>query len=578
MIAIGNKLDGKYLVVGRLGSGGFGEVFLAEDVAIPGRQLALKVLSAKSAGDHGDLIWEMRTLAKFNHPAIVGFHHHFQHGDRLVLVMEFCAGGSLHDRLDAAGPVTQDEVFRWAAVLFEAMAFVHDKGIVHHDIKPANILFSQDGGIKLGDFGVANRDGGTRRYMAPEMLLGEAVTRTDPRVDIYALALTLIEMLSGEHPFEGLSPADSLKRRIAHDFVPRDLPRWVQDILLRASHPTPELRFQKMADFAEAIAAKHVPYVFDGKRIKAHALAEKAEAQLLKKKWKAAENLASHALRVCPESTMALVVAGRCHLMVRRTRQAREYLSRALGINPRMHVQKELGWLNLEEGNLPTAISLLGDHLDRNASDFEAWNLLLRCFFLSGRYEAGEKLAQMVMRVSSANECFRNNRFVCRLLNDGYSARELADIDATEIVSPFIVFNLTVARESPSSWQADGPPFLRDKLLFQEYGWGLGRSSAKLNTLAVRMPDGSAFESAAPVISIGKLASNDVVLASPSVSRRHAVIVNFANDVWLHDLGGNFGTRLGEDRVSGRIHLDGVHKLLMGRVSVEIAAQSNLLV
>ncbi len=333
-----------------------------------------------------------------------------------------------------------------------------------------------------------------------------------------------------------------------------------------------------MADFAEAIAAKHVPYVFDGKRIKAHTLAEKAEAQLLKKKWKAAENLASHALRVCPESTMALVVAGRCHLMVRRTRQARDYLSRALGINPRMHVQKELGWLNLEEGNLPTAISLLSDHLDRNASDFEAWNLLLRCFFLSGRYEAGMKLAEMVMQVSSANGCFQSNRFVCQLLSGDFTAKGRNAVDASEIVNPFIVFNLAVARETPSSWQADGPPFLRDKLLFQEYGWGLGRTRAKFNTLAVRMPDGREFESSAPVISIGKLASNDIVLPESSVSRRHAVIVNFANDVWLHDLGGGFGTRLGDDRISGRIHLDGVHKLLMGRVSVEIAAQSNLLV
>ncbi|MBV5331587.1 protein kinase, partial [bacterium] len=95
----------------------------------------------------------------------------------------------------------------------------------NHDIKPANILFSLEGAIKLGDFGVANRNAGTRCYMAPEMLLGEPVAKTDPRVDIYAVALTLLEMLTGEHPFDQLSPEQALKRRIAHDFIPDSLPR-----------------------------------------------------------------------------------------------------------------------------------------------------------------------------------------------------------------------------------------------------------------------------------------------------------------------------------------------------------------
>lgn len=225
MISIGEKLDGKYVVVGRLGAGGFGEVFLAEDEAIPGRQVALKVLAGDAAGDHQNLIWEMRTLSKFNHPGIVGFHHHFTHEDQLVLVMKYCAGGSLGNRLHSGRAISQDEVFRWGLVLCDALNFVHDKGIVHHDIKPANILFSHDGAIKLGDFGVANRNTGTRIFMAPEMLLGEPVSKTDRRVDVYALGLTLLEMLTGEHPFDSISPEQALKLRMSHDFVPDHLPR-----------------------------------------------------------------------------------------------------------------------------------------------------------------------------------------------------------------------------------------------------------------------------------------------------------------------------------------------------------------
>jgi serine/threonine protein kinase len=578
VISIGDKLGGNYLVVGRLGGGGFGEVFVAADEAISGRQIALKVLLSDVGGDHGDLIWEMQTLSRFNHAGIVAFHHHFTHENQLVLVMEYCPGGSLDQRLYSGGPLSQNEVFRWGAVLCETLDFVHTKGIVHHDIKPANILFSLDGAIKLGDFGVANRNAGTRCYMAPEMLLGEPVAKTDPRVDVYALALTLLEMLTGEHPFDQLSPEQALQRRIAHDFIPDSFPRWVQEILLRGTHPTPELRFQKIADFGEAITSRHVPYVFDSDRIRAHVLAEKSAALLTRKKWKSAERLSLQALRLFTDSATAMVAAGRCQLLLRRTDKARDYFSHALGINPRIHVQKELGWLNLEEGHLPIAISLLSDHLDRNASDFEAYNLLLKCFFLSERYEAGEDLARVVMKEKVSNDCFRNNRFLCRLLNDGYTEQELAKTDIAEVVNPFIAHNLTIATEKPQSWVRGSSPSLREKLVFQEYGFGSARNSGKTNPISIRLADGTRHEITAKLVSIGSLPVNDITLRDSTVSRRHAVIVNFPNEVWLYDLGSTYGTRLGEELICGRVFLDGVHQVNFGRVVIEVAARTDLLV
>lgn len=578
MISIGDKLGGNYLVVGRLGGGGFGEVFLATDEAIPGRQIALKVLLSDAGGDHSDLIWEMQTLSRFNHGGIVAFHHHFTHESKLVLVMEYCPGGSLDQRLHSGGHFSQNEVFRWGAVLCETLDFVHTKGIVHHDIKPANILFSLEGAIKLGDFGVANRNAGTRCYMAPEMLLGEPVAKTDPRVDIYAVALTLLEMLTGEHPFDQLSPEQALKRRIAHGFIPDSLPRWVQEILLRGTHPTPELRFQKITDFGEAITFRHVPYVFDSDRIRAHVLAEKSAALLAKKNWKSAERLALQALRLVPDSATAMVAAGRCQLLLRRTDKARDYFSHALGINPRIHVQKELGWLNLEEGHLPIAISLLSDHLDRNASDFEAFNLLLKCFFLSERYEAGEDLARIMMNEKGSDDCFRNNRFLCRLLNDGYTERELSETDVADVVNPFIAHNLTMATEKPQSWVSGGTPSLREKLIFQEYGFGSVRNSGNANRISLRLPDGTRQEIAETLVSIGSFPENDITLCDKTVSRRHAIIVNFLNAVWLYDLGSTCGTRLNEDLVCGRIFLDGVHQVKFGRVAIEVAARTDLLV
>src|SRR5262245_52448505 len=103
MFSSGALLDGKYRVVRRLGRGGFGDVFLANDEVIRGRQVAIKVLSRPQAGDHSDLVWEMQALATFQHPHVVGFYHHFGDDERLCLVMEYCAGGSLDDRLRKSG-------------------------------------------------------------------------------------------------------------------------------------------------------------------------------------------------------------------------------------------------------------------------------------------------------------------------------------------------------------------------------------------------------------------------------------------------------------------------------------------
>ena len=575
MISIGDRLDAKYLVTGRLGRGGWGEVFLAEDEAIPGRYVALKALSGPPAAAEDNLIWEMVALSQFNHPGVVAFHHHFSHANQRVLVMEYCAGGSLADRLNAAGAMSVNEVFRWAAVLCDTLTAVHGKGIVHHDIKPANVLLSRDGAIKLGDFGVANRNIGTRMYLPPEMLLGPAPAKTDPRVDVYALGLTLAEMLTGDHPFEMMSTEEALAARMAHQTVPASLPRWVQEVLLRTTHPTTELRFQSMAAFGEAIASQRVPFVLNGKHIKAHGLAEKSERHLARKQWKLAEKLANEALLLSPNCTAALLAAGRCQLLIRRTQSARQFFSRALAVNPRIHVQKELSWLQLEEGHLPIAISLLSDHLDRHGADFEAYNLLLKCFYLSARYDVAEGLAQQVMAHRPVNPCFENNRFICRLLAGECSAADLEEASAGARANPFLAYNLAVATETPRSWSAKGGPPLLNKLVFQEFRFDV---AGKANPMSICKPDGTKTEMSAALVSIGSWAKNNIEMVDASVSQRHALIANFPNDVWLYDLGSARGTRLDGDVVTGRAFLDGVHRVMVGRVEVEIGSRADLLV
>ena len=578
MISIGDRLDNKYLVTRRLGGGGFGEVFLADDVAIPGRQVAIKVLLQPRENDHSDLMWEMQTLAQFNHPHVVAFYHHFNDDQRLYLTMEFCPDGSLDDRLVNVGSFPEERVFEWGLELCETLAFVHGKQIVHHDIKPQNILFAEDDTIKLGDFGVANRNVGTRLYMPPEMLLGERVSRTDPRVDVYALGLTLLELLTGRHPFEDYSRDEAVQARIRHDFVSTDLSRWVQEVLLKATHPTPELRFQTAEDFADAIRGKHVPYVFDGNRIKADALAKKAEAAIAKRKWKTAEQFASYALELSPDCVAALLAAGRCQLLVRRIDRAGEYFSKALSVSPRTPVQKELGWISLEQGQVPTAISLLTDHLQRNASDYEAYNLLLKCFYLTDRFEAGASLALTMISQKAPTSCFHNNLFLCGMLNDEITTEQQKKFAATKEGSPFLAYNVKVIAEHPCAWQPNSAPTLKSKLLFQEFRFGGTSRAVKKNAVAIYTPDGARHEFKEPIVSIGSLAENDLVLDHKNVSRRHCVIVNFPDDVWLYDFDSTVGTVVDGQRLVGRMLLDGVHEVSAGGMRLRIAASSGLLV
>lgn len=577
MISLGEQLDNKYRVTHRLGGGGFGEVFLADDEAIPDRHVAIKVLSQPQEGDHSDLLWEMQALALFQHPHVVAFYHHFRDENRLYLVMEHCPAGSLHDRLRAGCRCPEGQVFAWGLELCETLAFVHSKGIVHHDIKPPNILFAADGTIKLGDFGVANRNAGTLPYLPPEMLLGEQVSRFDPRVDVYALGLTLLESITGRHPFAGLQPDEALRTRIAHDFVPADLPQWVQEVLLKATHPTPELRFQTAADFGEAVRGRHVPYVFDGKRIQSDVLAKKAESAIARRKWKTAERRASYALELSPDCVAALLAAGRCQLLMRRIDRARAYFSRALEVSPRTPIQKELGWINLELGRVPTAISSLTDHLQRNASDYEAYNLLLKCFYLTDRFEAGAALARTLMNEKAPNDCFRNNLMLCQLLNGESVSGEAVQPTSREPANPFIAYNLAVATEKPQAWESGNLQALKSKLLFEEYLFGTASRAGRKNTFSVYTPDGARHDEGKSIVTIGSLSVNDIALSDRSVSRRHCLIVNYPDEVWLYDLGSTVGTVIDGQRVVDRVLLDNVHEVVVGPVRIRVASRSDML-
>jgi eukaryotic-like serine/threonine-protein kinase len=209
-----------YRIVAKLGEGGMGEVYLAEDTRL-GRRVALKLLPPHLTSDvtaKARFETEARAASSLDHPNICTIHDIEEAPDgRLMLAMGFCEGVSLKLRL-TDGPLSAAEAVDIAAQIADGLAEAHARGIVHRDIKPANVMVTRTGRVRIVDFGIARVPDasavtttggvvGTPAYMAPEQARGE---RVDARADLWALGVVLYEMLAGRAPFGGASVEETL--------------------------------------------------------------------------------------------------------------------------------------------------------------------------------------------------------------------------------------------------------------------------------------------------------------------------------------------------------------------------------
>jgi hypothetical protein len=255
----------RYRLLRRLGTGGFGAVWLARDEKL-GRHVAVK---AVPRGD-GRVEREGVAAARLNHPGIVTLYEAGSDDHGHYLVSELVQGPTLA-RLMAAGALSDRDAVRVGGALAGALDHAHRRGVVHRDVKPQNVIVpvapeSADGVAKLTDFGIAllvgdeplTRTGdvvGTLAYMAPEQAEGRCV---GPEADVYALALVLYEALAGAHPVRGAGPADTARRLGA--VLPslgrarRDLPPALTAAIDRALRPAPDDR-GSLADLRAALAA-----------------------------------------------------------------------------------------------------------------------------------------------------------------------------------------------------------------------------------------------------------------------------------------------------------------------------------
>lgn len=251
-----------YEVVQQIAEGGMGIVYKARDVKLD-RVVALKLVSPDlraSTEQVGRLFQEARALSRLNHPNIATIYEVDDTAAEPFMAMEYLPGGTLTARIQKAknggSPITAKEVLRWSQQIGSGLAHAHRHGIIHRDVKPENALLTEDGRIKLTDFGVALVAGhsddssdatteGTIAYMSPEQAQGLDV---DPRSDIFSLGVVLFQLVTGDVPYGG-QPAAAMVYDIINSPVPSmkpivaDLPAGFERVIRRALEKEPDDRY-----------------------------------------------------------------------------------------------------------------------------------------------------------------------------------------------------------------------------------------------------------------------------------------------------------------------------------------------
>jgi serine/threonine-protein kinase len=285
-LSIGTVLANRYLVEATLGSGGLGLVYKVRDRVI-GESVALKVLRpdviARDAAAGGSLAEELRVARRITHRNVVRLHDLGEADGITFLTMEFVDGASLATIIETRGALHPTAVLSIARQLLRALSAMHAEGVVHGDLKPANLLIGPNGVLKVSDFGLARatlrsqRDAspaaatpalpqiagaviGTPEYMAPEQLIGAPPSASS---DLYAAGVVLYECLRGATPFDAETRLTFIAHKLDAGSTPREQPAprmlsratALESILARMMAPTPEGRPQSAAALTDELAA-----------------------------------------------------------------------------------------------------------------------------------------------------------------------------------------------------------------------------------------------------------------------------------------------------------------------------------
>jgi len=258
---------GRYEVLGELGQGAMGVVYKAKDPLID-RVVAIKTINLSLAMDEkeeyeGRFYQEAKAAGRLNHPNIVTIYDVGKSGDVAYIAMELLEGRELRDIMNEGALLPIDQVLNIVAQVAQGLAYAHEYGIVHRDVKPSNIMVIRDGHVKITDFGIARMASssvrtqtgmvlGSPKYMSPEQVMGKSI---DQRSDIFSLGVMLYEMLTGQAPFDGENVNAIMYQTLNAVPPPPNMtnpaiPEMVNFIVAKALAKKVEDRYQNAKDFA----------------------------------------------------------------------------------------------------------------------------------------------------------------------------------------------------------------------------------------------------------------------------------------------------------------------------------------
>ena len=266
-ILIGQTLDDRYEILEVIGEGGMAVVYKAMDHRL-NRLVAVKVMRAEMAADEEfrkRFTAESHAVAMLSNPNIVAVYD-VSHSDSMeYIVMELVDGITLKQYMDRKGALSWRETLHFSKQIARALAHAHERGIVHRDIKPHNIMLLRDGTIKVGDFGIAALENeiyenngqaiGSIHYIAPEQARGES---PDARSDLYSLGVVMYEMVTGQKPYTGETLGEIAVKHMnadptpPHELAP-ELPEELETIIMRAMNPDMNARYQSANELLEVL-------------------------------------------------------------------------------------------------------------------------------------------------------------------------------------------------------------------------------------------------------------------------------------------------------------------------------------
>ncbi len=265
---IGELFDNRYRIERRLGTGGMADVFLARDESL-GRMVAIKILAERYAQDEAFVERfrrEATAAAGLSHPNIVSVYDRGHASGTSYIAMEYLNGPTLKDEITGRAPLPEAEVVNWAVQALDALEFAHRQGIIHRDIKPHNMVLTDEGRLKVTDFGIARAANaaqmtevgsivGTAQYLSPEQARGLDV---GPQSDLYSMGIVLYEMLTGELPFTGDSAVEIAMKQVS-DPPPsirkqnRLVSEGLEQVVMRSLSKDPALRHASARQMADEL-------------------------------------------------------------------------------------------------------------------------------------------------------------------------------------------------------------------------------------------------------------------------------------------------------------------------------------